>query len=63
MQLSMTGATEGRSGMAERGSVLVTGAGGVIGAHGAAEYAASDGWRFFELSDQPAARKVIPPLG
>jgi nucleoside-diphosphate-sugar epimerase len=48
--------------MAERGSVLVTGAAGVIGAHAAAEHA-SDGWRFPELFDQPAARKVVPPLG
>jgi hypothetical protein len=38
--------------MSKRGSVLVTGAGGVIGA----------GDRFLELFDQLAARKVIPPL-
>ncbi|MQA36369.1 NAD-dependent epimerase/dehydratase family protein, partial [Modestobacter roseus] len=31
--------------MSEQGSVLVTGAGGVIGAHAAAEYARRPGWR------------------
>ena len=34
----------------EQGSVLVTGAGGVIGAHAAAEYASQPGWRVRGLS-------------
>jgi nucleoside-diphosphate-sugar epimerase len=39
--------------VAEQGSVLVTGAGGVIGAHVAAEYAEHPGWRVRGLSRRP----------